>query len=153
MMIFQNAINFKYNFEGQVLIVLIFVLPINSLPSFWKKLATFEFFSFFFFTKNIFYPLLYILQFYFINQDSEIHYLYHNFKKVSKTIKTVNNYFFPRLYLVGPEILSGRDFMVPPHSTIPLIRPCFARALCCTHSFTRSLISFTSRSWERGFLY
>ena len=81
MMIFQNAINFKYNFEGQVLIVLIFVLPINLLPSFWKKLATFEFFSFFFFTKNIFHSLLYILHFYFINQDSEIHYLYHNFKK------------------------------------------------------------------------
>ena len=37
-----------------------------------------------------------------------------NFKTVSKTIKTVNSYFFPRLYLVGPEILSGRDFMVPP---------------------------------------
>ena len=45
-------------------------------------------------------------------------------KKVFKTIKTVKSYFFPRLYLVGPEFLSGRDFMVPPHGTIPPIRPC-----------------------------
>ena len=36
----------------------------------------------------------------------------------------MNSYFFPRLYLVGPEILSGRDFMLAPHSTIPLIRSC-----------------------------
>ena len=57
---------------------------------------------------------MYILHLYFINENSEIHYLYNNFKKVPKTIKTVNSYFFPRLYLVGPEILSGRDFMVLP---------------------------------------
>ena len=37
--------------------------------------------------------------------------------------------FFPRLYLVGPEILSGRDFMVPSHSTIPLISPCLQEGM------------------------